>query len=392
MIEYFNKDKGMKVPLKMWVQDMHDIEPQCLEQGIQLTKHPKVAGHVSLMPDTHFGIGMPIGGVIATKNSVVPAAVGVDIGCGMAAVKTNLKDIATDDLKRIMGIIRDTVPVGFNHQDKPQKWDGFDNAPTHIDVVKKNLASATKQLGTLGGGNHFIEIQKGDDGFIWFMIHSGSRNIGLKIAQDFIAKSKAYCMTFDSNCPRDLSYLDEGTEDFDNYILAMNWALSFAQANRDFMIKQVKNAMIVGGKQNVIRFDEAINIHHNYAALENHNGENVWLHRKGATLASVGTKGIIPGSQGTGSFIVEGLGNPESFNSCSHGAGRKMSRSQAKKDLDLDEQQKLMDEQNIVHGIRNVRDLDEAPGAYKDIYTVMKNQTDLVKTVVHLQPLAVVKG
>jgi len=392
MIEYYNKDKEMKVPLKLWLPSMNDLEPQCLEQGMQLTKHPKMFHHVAMMPDCHFGLGMPIGGVIATKGSIIPSAVGVDIGCGMAAVKTNVKDISVADLKDIMGYIRKWVPVGFNHQEKTQKWDGFETAPIHIDVIKKNLTSARKQLGTLGGGNHFIEIQKGDDGFVWIMIHSGSRNIGLKIAQEFITKAKAYCMTFDSHCPRELSYLTEGSKDFNEYVEAMNWALSFAQANRDLMIRKVKDSMICGGTQNVIRFDETINIHHNYAGFETHFGENVWVHRKGATSAAKDKLGIIPGSQGTGSYIVKGLGNPESFESCSHGAGRKLSRSAAKKELDLDEQQKLMDDQNIVHSIRNVSDLDEAPGAYKDIETVMSNQTDLVEAVVHLTPLAVVKG
>jgi len=390
MINYYNKEKGMNIPLQMWLPTMQDLEPQCLEQALMLTMHPKTFHHVAMMPDCHFGMGMPIGGVIATKECIIPAAVGVDIGCGMAAVKTQLTDVSVEQLKKIMGMVRDTVPVGFKHQDKDQKWDGFERAPTHIEVVKKNVGSARKQLGTLGGGNHFIEIQKGDDGHIWFMIHSGSRNVGLKIAQDFVTKAKAYCMTFDAHCPRDLSYLTEGTTEFNDYILAMNWALDFAKANRDLMIKRVKEAF--NQTFPMVHYDKTINIHHNYAGFETHFGENVWVHRKGATLASKDTLGIIPGSQGTGSYIVKGLGNPESFNSCSHGAGRKLSRSAAKKVLDLDEQQKLMDDQNIVHSIRNVTDLDEAPGAYKDIYTVMENQKDLVETVVHLKPLAVVKG
>jgi len=390
MFTYFNEAKNMTVPLTAWVMDIHDMEYKCFEQALLLTKHPKIYHHVALMPDCHVGVGMPIGGVIATHESIIPSAVGVDIGCGMAAVKTDLTDISTDSLKQIMGIIRETIPVGFNQHESAQSWKGFDNAPTHLSIIKENLKKAPYQLGTLGGGNHFIEIQKGDDGHIWFMIHSGSRNIGLKIANEYISIAKNICMKTCDHTPTDLAYIPKEHSAFEDYITAMNFALDFALENRQQMIVRIKKAFMT--VLDVVHFEKEINIHHNYANLEHHFGKDVWVHRKGATLAKNGTIGIIPGSQGTGSYIVEGLGNPDSFSSCSHGAGRKYSRTAAKTNLDLEEQKKLMNDQNIIHGIRNVSDLDEAPGAYKDIDIVMGNQTDLVKPIVHLKPLAVIKG
>lgn len=391
MITMYNKEKGMRVPLKIWTENIHDIEPQCLEQGIQLASHPKVFHHVSLMPDTHFGIGMPIGGVIGTKDAIIPAAVGVDIGCGMCAVKTDLEYIGYDQIRAIMGHIRGMIPVGFAHHNGAQKWDGFDRPIAKTDpVIKKELKSAMKQLGTLGGGNHFIEIQRGDDGHIWYMIHSGSRNIGYKIANHYIQKAKLLCSRFESKCPQDLAFIPKEDLLFNQYVNAMNFALDFAEENRNQMLDNIKMAF-----DNVIpnvKILEQTNIHHNYAVQEHHFGENVWIHRKGATQARTGTIGIIPGSQGTKSYIVRGLGSEESFNSCSHGAGRLMSRSQAKKQLSLEDEIKKMDAAGVVHGIRNLTDLDEAPSAYKDIDIVMNNQKDLVEVVTMLQPLGVIKG
>jgi tRNA-splicing ligase RtcB len=289
-----------------------------------------------------------------------------------------------------MGSIRTRIPLGFGHHKDAQKWDGFYSAPD-LEVVQKELKSARNQLGTLGGGNHFIEIQKGSDGHIWTMVHSGSRNFGLKIAKAFHELAVTLCDLYKSNIPdKDLSFLPLNTEDSDQYIEAMNFALLFAKENRLRMIQAVKESIIehVPGVESFEFYD----VHHNYARFENHYGENYMIHRKGATSARLGEIGIIPGSQGTKSYIVEGLGCIESFESCSHGAGRRMGRKEAQRSLDLEQEKKILDDQGIIHSIRNINDLDEATGAYKSIDTVMQNQTDLVKIRVELKPLAVIKG
>jgi len=343
------------------------------------------------MPDAHQGYGMPIGGVLATKGVVIPNAVGNDIGCGMCALQTSIQSCDVDTLKVIMGKIRGYIPVGFAHHTTNQKWDGFSNYPGNIKVIADQINSARKQLGTLGGGNHFIEIQKGTDGFIWIMIHSGSRNFGLQIAKEFHNKAQNLCEKWHSNIPdKDLSFLPLGTEESSQYVEAMNFALEFAKENRFRMIEKIKDAFCETVSE--VSFGEIINIHHNYASLENHFGENVIIHRKGATLATTGTIGIIPGSQGTKSYIVSGKGNPDSFMSCSHGAGRKLGRKQAQRELNLANEIDILDKQGIVHSIRNSSDLDEASGAYKDISVVMDNQTDLVDILVELSPLAVIKA
>jgi len=294
-------------------------------------------------------------------------------------------------MKTIMGIIRTHVPVGFNHHKEDQKWEGFEDAPDHIKVIDEQLNSAKKQLGTLGGGNHFIEIQKDKDGYVWIMIHSGSRNFGLKIASAYHKKALDLCEKWFSQLPdKELAFLPIDTLQAKEYMEAMNYALMFAKANRYHMIEMIKWVFI--DQLGEIKFSDTINIHHNYAAWENHFGQNVIVHRKGATSARQGEIGIIPGSQGTKSYIVRGLGNPDSFMSCSHGAGRKMGRNQASRELDLETEKKILDDQGIIHGIRSVADLDEAAGAYKDIYEVMYNQRDLVEIVEELTPLAVIKG
>ena len=372
------------VPIKLWLDD---IEEGALMQARNLANLPFVFKWVAIMPDSHQGYGMPIGGVLATSGVIVPNAVGVDIGCGMAACKTSLTEISTEALKSVMGKIRKVIPVGFNHQAEEQRWDGFDDAPD-IPIIQRELSSAKKQLGTLGGGNHFIEIQRGDDGHIWLMIHSGSRNFGLKTADECHKTAQRLCEKWYSFMPdKDLAFLPIDTDAGNAYYKAMNYCLKFAQANRALMMGRAIDALYSETGATVL---DEIDIHHNYAAFEHHYGKDVLVHRKGATKATLGLTGIIPGSMGTFSYITEGLGNPESFFSSSHGAGRRMGRNEAKRTLNLESEQVKM--AGIVHGLRSASELDEAPGAYKDIDVVMENQNDLVKIRVSLSPLANIKG
>jgi tRNA-splicing ligase RtcB len=376
-----------KLPIKLWLDD---IEEGAIAQAKNLANLPFVFKWISIMPDSHQGYGMPIGGVMATRGVVVPNAVGVDIGCGMCAVPTSLQSCDVETLKIIMGKIRESVPVGFNHLKEKAEWEGFARAP-EVPIVQQELEKSRYQLGTLGGGNHFIEIQKGSDGFVWIMLHSGSRNFGLKIAHEYHEKAKFWCEKWYSNIPdKDLSFFPVEVAEAKEYLAAMDFALEFAKENRFRMIEQIKNAF--SSSVTEVSFGEIINIHHNYAAWEHHFDTDVIVHRKGATLAREGTIGLIPGSQGTKSYVVKGKGNPDSFMSCSHGAGRKMGRKQAQRELNLEAEQKRLDDQGIVHSVRNVSNLDEAAGAYKDIATVMSNQSDLVDIVVELSPMAVIKA
>ena len=378
-----------KLPIKMW---LNDIEEGALDQAKNLANLPFAYHHIAIMPDSHQGFGMPIGGVLATEGVIIPNAVGVDIGCGMLAVKTDLTDISTDQLKVLMSHIRTRIPVGFNHQKEKQPEVCMPDLD--LIVASREYESALYQLGTLGGGNHFIEIQKGSDGFIWFMIHSGSRNIGLKVAKYYNELAIEINRKYYSSVPKswELAFLPDNSLEGTFYRREMEYCVDFAYENRKMMAVQIKNAMFDTGLAPFIEGTEPelINIAHNYASLEHHFGKDVWVHRKGATLAREGTIGIIPGSQGTKSYIVRGLGNEDSFYSCSHGAGRKMSRTKARETLSLSDEQEKM--QGVVHGIRSITDLDEAPGAYKDIQEVMANQTNLVEIVTELTPLAVIKG
>ena len=368
-------------------------EEGAVQQAVNISKHPWLVGNVCLMPDTHEGYGMPIGGVAALNEAICPNMVGVDIGCGMLAVKTNLKDISKDQVKKAIGKIRDRIPVGFNHHKEPQINDIFNNDLWNkTTVCKEQFQSAQYQLGTLGGGNHFIEIQKDEEDCIWFMIHSGSRNLGKRVADYYNKKAVELCTNwkqFDI-VKHELAVLPIDTPEAKCYISEMNLCLEFAYANRMLMA----DSIIKSFKEIFPLFEtkELINIHHNYATIEHHYNKDVWVHRKGATLARKGTIGIIPGSQGTCSYIVEGLGNESSLCSCSHGAGRKMSRMKAKQTLTVEEEAKRLNDLGIVHSIRNIDDLDEAPSAYKDIDVVMEDQKDLVKILVKLSPLGVVKG
>ena len=381
-------NKNTNIPIKMWLLEK-DMEKGALDQAKNLSNLPFAFKHIAIMPDSHQGYGVPIGGVLATKGVVIPHAVGVDIGCGMCANKTTIDadDLDVGTLKEIMGEIRERVPVGFNWHDEEQIHSlGF------LGKYENN-SRYLKQLGTLGGGNHFIEIQKGDGGKIWVMIHSGSRKFGYNIAKRYNKKAKELNKKWHSSVPEswELAFLPEKSKEGQTYIKEMNYAVDYALENRKIMMRRIKQAFEEVLEENYF-IDDMINIAHNYTRKEKHFGENIWVHRKGATSAKEGQLGIIPGSQGAKSYIVKGKGNEESFKSCSHGAGRTMSRTQAKKDIDLKQSQKKMEDKGIIHSVRNKGDLDEAPEAYKDISKVMSNQQDLVDIEVELTPLGVIKG
>jgi len=323
----------------------------------------------------------------------------------MSVVPTDVDYLDTKTVKKIIGEVRKIIPVGFSHHEEAQhNW----HMPVRqasaqdIPIVDAEYESARKQIGTLGSGNHFWEIQQGDDDRIWLMVHSGSRNLGYKVAKHYSKvandlnerwytdageiKGKWYPSRLVKN---ELAILPIGTSEARRYLAEMQYCMAFAEANRRLMMSRAASVFeeVTGG---VVHIDEMVDIHHNYVSIEHHFGQDVWVHRKGATLAREGTIGIIPGSQGTHSYIVDGKGNPDSFNSCSHGAGRQMGRKQAKRELNLADEQARME--GIVHSVRDHGNLDEAPGAYKDIGEVMAAQEDLVKILVELTPLGVLKG
>lgn len=393
------------IPIYSWCDE---IEESALKQALDLSNHPVAVRHVALMPDCHTGMGMPIGGVIALRGAISPAMVGVDIGCGMCAMnsghKTNIAHVGA--IKDIRAQITRDIPVGFEHRDP--KWEGrgreladelalglFEKY-ANTQFLKELGAIITMdavigQLGTLGGGNHFCELQEDENGYVWAMIHSGSRNLGLQIAEHYNGKAMTLCARWYSDLPNSaVSFLPLAEQVGQDYVEAMNFALDFAFANRILMMDLVAYAF----HRNKVKWPDdwrkqMINIHHNYATMENHHGENLMVHRKGATLARTSVTGIIPGSMGTNSYIVKGKGNEKSFMSCSHGAGRKMSRSEAKKKITMDA---------FKHKMKGIEydpikdNLDEAPQAYKDIDEVMAQQDDLVEIVHKLTPRAVIKG
>ncbi len=381
-------------PVKIWKDDVEESDMQQIENLCTL---PFLFHHLAIMPDVHAGMGMPIGGVLACVDAVIPNAVGVDIGCGMCAVKTNWRvdDIPADVLrKQIMRGIRERIPLGMDHhkerQDESYLPQGHDI--DKLTVVKAQYISAQRQVGTLGGGNHFIELQRDEQGMLWIMIHSGSRNLGKQVGDHYNKLAVMLNERWHSVVKPELrlAFLPLRTQEFNDYWAEMQYCVEFALCNRRLMMERIQE--VIADALPGIKFEPMINIAHNYAAWEHHYGKNVIVHRKGATLAREGIVGIIPGSQGTASYIVEGLGNPDSFNSCSHGAGRLMSRTAAVKTLSLEDEVKKLDEQGIVHAIRSQRDLEEAAGAYKDIEQVINNELDLVKILTRLLPIAVIKG
>jgi tRNA-splicing ligase RtcB len=380
-------------PIKIWLDDLED---GALAQAKNLANLPFTFSHIPLMPDSHQGYGMPIGSILATEGVVIPNAVGVDIGCGMCAQKTNLTDLSQADLKKILSQARQLIPLGFNWHEKDQDEALMPEGYENLNIVSKGYDKALKQIGSLGGGNHFIEIQKGSDGFIWVMIHSGSRNLGYSVAKHYNKAAVQLNEKYHSVVTKkmELAFIPLEDELAKDYMAEMAYCVDFALANRKLMMARMMLSIAeVVEKEGVkLETEELINKSHNFAAWENHFGKNVLVHRKGATRAYDGELGMIPGSQGSSSYIVKGLGNPESFMSCSHGAGRKLGRKQAQRELNLEAEIKLLNDKGIVHAVRNVSDLDEATNAYKDIDVVMENQKDLAEIVVKLQPLAVLKG
>lgn len=383
-----------KKPIKLWLDE---LDNDTLSQAKNLANLPFIHSHIAIMPDAHVGYGMPIGGVAATRGAVIPNAVGVDIGCGVHAVQTSLRSLEKTKLKKLLQAIRSNVPLGFRHHKKPQSGArmpdlGGSRTGGSLEIVSREYENGRLQLGTLGGGNHFIEVQLGDDGLIWLMIHSGSRNIGYKVAGYYNKIAKSYNAKHGNKVPPkwQLDYLPVESDAGVNYLTEMNYCVAFAAANRRAMMHSVKQHLT--DIEPSATFSPPIDVAHNYAAAEYHFNKEVIVHRKGATRAEKDGIGIIPGSQGSTSYIVRGLGNRESFSSCSHGAGRRLGRKQAQRGLDLKKEIQSLDKMGILHAIRHKKDLDEAPGAYKDISLVMANQRDLVEIITTLRPLGVVKG
>jgi tRNA-splicing ligase RtcB (3'-phosphate/5'-hydroxy nucleic acid ligase) len=401
-------NEGTRLAVKSWCRE---LDEGALRQARNLANHPVATGHVALMPDAHMGFGMPIGGVIACKDALIPNAVGVDIGCGMGAIRTSVSADSLSDpelLRRILHDLKERIPVGEgNSRRRPLPWRGFEEwldslgpAGSPPWMSDKGRELDARNLGTLGGGNHFIELQRSQDGELWLMLHSGSRNLGYRIANWYHREAVKLNASMGVELPDEqLAFLPLGHELGSGYARDMGFALAYAAENRRIMMEDLKR--VVSERSPGIEFLEETSIHHNYAAPEPVDGEALWVHRKGATSARAGERGIIPGSMGTSSYIVEGLGNPESFQSCSHGAGRRLGRADACRRLSREECDASM--AGIVHDhwkkseIRGadeekLLDLSEAPPAYKDIDAVIEAELDLVKPVVKLRPLAVVKG
>lgn len=388
-----------KVPVKIYTDD---IEHAAYQQLLNISQLPIVHAHIAAMPDVHLGKGATVGSVIPTRSAVIPAAVGVDIGCGMNAVRLSINASSLpDNLKPVRAAIEDAVPVGFNmHKTVKARRSTLNALDGGLEKILKrhpgigrmtrNVSRTwTQQVGTLGGGNHFIEVCLDENDDVWIMLHSGSRGIGNVIGSYFIQQARKDMGRLISNLPdKDLAYFSEGTEHFDDYVHAVQWAQDYAMSNRREMMRLIVDALArVLPPFALTR--EAINCHHNYVEVEHHFGQNVFLTRKGAISAREGELGIIPGSMGARSYIVRGKGNPTSFCSCSHGAGRTMSRAAAKRRFDADD---LISQTEGVECRKDKGVVDEIPGAYKDIDTVMANQEDLVEAVHTLKQVVCVKG
>jgi len=395
------------VPIKAWTKGVK-LEDQARKQLLNVAQLPFIFKWVAAMPDVHWGVGAAVGSVIPTKGAIIPAAVGVDIGCGMVAVETDLngRDLP-DNLKTMRNAIEQAVPHGRTNHGGPGDVGAWREIPSRHHEVWRTLepryaailekhpkldrGNHSNHLGTLGTGNHFIEVCLDEAENVWFMLHSGSRGVGNRMGTYFIEVARKDMQKFFINLPdKDLAYFREGTEHFDDYVEALGWAQDFARCNRDLMMEQVVDAVRHSGEvRPFVAERKAINCHHNYVARERHFGQNILVTRKGAVCARKGALGIIPGSMGARSYIVRGQGNLESFMSCSHGAGRAMSRAEAKRRFSI------ADHQRMTEGVECRKDaevIDETPAAYKPIEAVMAAQSDLVEIVHTLRQVVCVKG
>ena len=395
------------VPIKAWTKGVI-LEKVAEKQLRNVASLPFIYKWVALMPDVHWGIGATVGSVIPTKKAIIPAAVGVDIGCGMMAVKTTLQaDHLPDNLRPLRTAIEQAVPHGrtnrggegdrgaWHHIPKHHLAEWGRLKPEYDNILSKHpkldRGNDVNHLGSLGTGNHFIEICIDTNNGVWLMLHSGARGVGNRIGTHFIELAKKDIMKWHINVPdKDLAYFPENTDHFDDYVQAVHWAQEFAMTNRQLMMGNIIRGLKQTG--NLPEFqasEEAVNCHHNYVAVEHHYGEDVFVTRKGAVRARKGDMGIIPGSMGAQSFIVRGLGNDESFQSCSHGAGRVMSRAEAKRRFTL------ADHERATVGVECRKDkdvIDETPAAYKPINDVMNAQKDLVEIMYTLRQVVCVKG
>ena len=390
--------------IKIWARSLDTFG---WEQVMNMSKLPFLSEQgISLMPDAHAGTGVPIGTVLPCIKAVIPTAVGNDAGCGMRAMKTNIRveEISQDTLKKvIMRGIRKRIMIGDmvwkDPQPEnllPQGWD-FDTLPALS--ANKGWKLATRSMASQGGGNHFEELQKDEDGYLWVMIHSGSRGLGGRVYMYYNQLAKNLNAKYHSKVTEDmyLPFLPKGTPEFDSYLREMQYCLEWARCNRQEMMNRTKEVLAEAFSDAI--FEEEIDIHHNYVALERHGGQDLYVHRKGAVCTGESIDGssfipntvIIPGSMGTCSYIGKGIQSEEALNSCSHGAGRALSRTEARQ-LDIKAEVKMLDSLGIVHGIRSKQDLEECPSAYKDIRQVLQDESDLVTPMIKLTPIAVLKG
>jgi len=407
--------KRQQRPIKVWLENARELEPACLEQARNLSNLPFAHGWIALMPDTHSGYGMPIGGVLATRGAIIPNAVGVDIGCGVVFEQTSVKiseifkgDAEKQLLEVIVSDILRTIPTGFEHhkQKRPcQASERFEKVLSNCETngfeqaLFQELERAGYQVGTLGGGNHFIELQEDDEGYLCLMVHSGSRNVGHTLCTHFNKLAKSLSNRAQPAVPAkwDLAYLPVESPEGQAYIRWMQFALDFAQENREVMMDRVRGIVekalaprLAGHTFKVLAHHHC---HHNYASFEIYDNEELWVHRKGAIRVMKDEIGIIPGAMGSYSYLVRGTGSAESFNSCSHGAGRKMSRHEAKKRFSLQATLKDLEQQKVVLGKVKKGDLgEESRLAYKDIDEVIQNELDLIEPIRRMKTLAVVKG
>lgn len=405
-------NENTRFPIKIWLEDIGRLEGSCLEQAYHLAQLPFLHKWVCLMPDTHMGKGMPIGGVIAAKDVIIPNAVGVDIGCGMDYIPTNIlveeiRKVQTGNgtiLQAVIGNIMRTIPLATERYREPQKSRVLDRAKQEPEKYQEDqellplIEDGYFQVGSLGGGNHFIELQEDQDGCLCIMIHSGSRHLGKEICDHFHKKARELNRRWYSEVKDEyqLAFLPVQAREGQQYINWMNLALDYAFENRERMLEKtcsIVKETIEKYTDMIVEFGEEINCHHNYAALENHYGENVWVHRKGATRVREGELAVIPGAMGSFSYVVEGAGNPLSFCSSSHGAGRNYSRTGAMREFSVEKVMTDLKEQGVVLGKRRKNDVaEECRFAYKDIDQVMAQQMDLVTPVRRLRTVGVVKG